>query len=75
MTHIEFALSGDINGNLELAVYNVAGELVATLAHEAAHAGYYNYTWDGSDVASSGIYFAVLRAGDRVTTMKLMLVK
>jgi hypothetical protein len=75
VTHIEFALNGDISGNLELSVYNVTGKLVTTLANEPAHAGYYNYTWDGSDVGSSGIYFAVLRVGDKVTTMKLMLVK
>ena len=75
ITHIEFALTGDISGHLQLAVYNVAGKLVSTLASEPAHAGYYNYTWDGSDAAASGIYFAVLRVGDSVTTMKLMLVK
>jgi len=75
VTHIEFALNGDISGNIELAIYNVAGKLVTTLASEPAHAGYYNYTWDGTDAASSGVYFAVLRVGDKITTMKLMLVK
>ena len=75
VAQIEFALTGVVSGNLQLSVYNVTGKLVTTLANQPAEAGYYNFSWDGTEVASSGVYFAVLRVGDKVTTLKLMLVK
>jgi hypothetical protein len=66
-------------GSVQLAVYNVRGELVRTLVSEARPAGRHEAVWDGSDNAgqpvSSGVYIARLVAGQVAMQRKLMLVK
>jgi hypothetical protein len=55
-------------GRVSLRVYNVRGELVATLKDEWLLPGAYEAAWDGSDrygrTVSSGAYFALI-ANDR----------
>ena len=64
---------------MSLKVYNVAGELVRTLANEARPAGPYTMTWDGRDSnganVASGVYFYRLVAGDFTQTRKMVLLK
>jgi len=65
--------------NVELAVYNVIGQKIATLARGEYAAGSYNVIWNGRDYAgnavSSGIYYYHLKVGDRTETLKMTLLK
>jgi hypothetical protein len=55
--------------DVELAVYNLAGQRVATLAQGNRAAGSYQLTWDGRDDAgralASGVYVYRLCAGGK----------
>jgi hypothetical protein len=55
-------------------VYNILGSEVATLVDENKPAGNYNVTFNAARL-SSGVYFYQLKAGNFVSTKKLMLVK
>jgi hypothetical protein len=57
-----------------LKVYNILGSEVATLVDENKPAGNYNVTFNAARL-SSGVYFYQLKAGNFVSTKKLMLVK
>ena len=61
-------------GNVSVQVYNLKGQVVATLASGYMNANTYTLTWDASET-SSGLYFVKAQAGRFVTTQKLMLVK
>ncbi|MEW6753111.1 MAG: FG-GAP-like repeat-containing protein [Candidatus Latescibacterota bacterium] len=68
---------------VELAVYNLAGQKVATLVQGEREAGGYTVTWDGRDTAGrplgSGVYLCQLRASGQargqVDTRKLLLLR
>ena len=59
---------------VELSIYNLLGQKVATLVSSKQSAGSYNVEWDGS-AFSSGVYFCRMEAGDFVKVIKLALVK
>jgi len=62
-------------GQVSVQVYNLMGQVVATLANEYMDANTYTtLTWNASNV-SSGIYFVKMIAGDYINTQRLMLVK
>ena len=61
-------------GEIKVEVYNLLGQVVATLASGYMEAGTYTLTWDASE-ASSGVYFVQVDAASFVITQKLMLVK
>lgn len=65
--------------HVKLVVYNVKGELVATLADQNMTAGHREITWDAKDsggrTATSGVYFYRLVAGDFVETKKMILLR
>lgn len=61
-------------GHVNLTVYNLLGQRVATLVDEDRQAGQYSETWDGSSIAS-GIYFVRLQSGDSSREMKMLLLK
>ncbi|NKB68889.1 MAG: T9SS type A sorting domain-containing protein [Candidatus Latescibacteria bacterium] len=64
---------------VELAVFNLAGQKVATLAEGVRTAGQYRLEWDGRDDGgrelASGVYLYRLQAGDQVETRKLLLLR
>ncbi|MBD3232359.1 MAG: T9SS type A sorting domain-containing protein [candidate division Zixibacteria bacterium] len=62
------------SGNVNLSVYNLSGQKVATLEDGHRNAGEHSATWDASNY-SSGIYFYKLTAGDRVITKRMTLLK
>lgn len=62
------------NGNVELNVYNMLGQRVATLVNEQMPAGSHEVVFDASGL-SSGIYFYRLTAGNTQLTRKMTLVK
>jgi len=77
-TVIRFALPQ--RDKVELFLYNLAGQQVATLVEGVREAGTYAVRWDGRDddgwELASGVYLYRLHAGDRrgVETRKLVLV-
>ena len=76
-TVIRFAVP--TSGEVELAVYNLAGQKVVHLVQGLREAGQYVLRWDGRNGAghelASGVYFYRLRAGDQVDTRKLLLLQ
>ena len=71
-TTIKFAVPKESNVNL--TIYNVLGELVTTLVNEQMKAGYYEYKFDASNLAS-GVYLFRIKAGDFLQTKKMILLK
>ncbi|MDP6586568.1 MAG: T9SS type A sorting domain-containing protein, partial [Anaerolineales bacterium] len=61
-------------GNVSVQVYNIMGQVVATLASGHMDAKTYTLTWDASNV-SSGMYFVKAEAAGSVMTQKLVLMK
>jgi hypothetical protein len=60
--------------HVELLVYNILGQKVATLSNQRYAAGFYTLQWDASDF-SSGIYIYQLRTENSVINRKMMLIK
>ncbi len=71
-TLIEFTLPN--TANVDLKVFNVLGQEVATLAHGVFAAGKYSTSFVAKDLAS-GVYIYRLTAGSNVDTRKMMLMK
>ena len=76
-TVIRFQLP--LNGDVRLAIYNTAGQLVRTLAQGEMAAGNHSMTWDGMDDfgsrVASGVYLYRLQAGTFVAQRKLVFTK
>ena len=66
-------------GEVNLAIYNLRGELVKQLVHEQKSPGAYSAVWDGRGrdgaAVASGMYLARFVAADVVMTQRLMLVQ
>jgi hypothetical protein len=71
-TRISYTLVA--SGNVSLKVYDISGQLVATLVDGYQEAGEYVATWEASRV-SSGVYFYRLEASDITLTRKMNLLK
>ena len=69
---INYALPSE--GRVELTVFNLLGQKVATLIDGHQEAGYHSITWDASH-NSSGIYFYKLNAGGHQFVKRMMLIK
>jgi hypothetical protein len=67
-------LTMPVSGEITVEVYNVLGQIVATLVSGYMDASTYTLTWDASN-ASSGVYFVQADAEGFTKTQKLMLVK
>jgi len=70
----------DKNDNVSLTVYNVMGEVVASLIKNSFHnAGTHSVKWNGRNnngaLVSSGVYLYRLTQGSNVSTKKMMLVR
>ena len=78
-TVIRFALP--VTADVDLAIFNLAGQRVATLAERVRQAGTYTVRWDGHDddgrALASGVYLYRLRTGDgqQIETRKLLLLR
>jgi parallel beta-helix repeat protein len=64
---------------VQIAIYDVAGRLVAVLVDEHRVPGSYVDVWDGHDrrgqPVASGVYFLRMKAGSFVNTRKLLMLK
>jgi glucose/arabinose dehydrogenase len=76
-TAIRFTLPSP--GIVELAIYNLAGQKVATLVEGVRQAGVYTVYWDGRDVQqhelASGLYVYRLRVKEKTEIRKLLLLR
>jgi alkaline phosphatase D len=63
-----------MTNNVELSVYNLLGQKVATLVSEKQMAGRYSVEWNASDFAT-GIYYYMIKAGIFVQVKKMILIK
>jgi hypothetical protein len=59
---------------VELSVYNMLGQRVATLVNTTQSAGWHKATFDASEF-TSGVYIYRIQAGEFMSTKKLMLMK
>jgi hypothetical protein len=78
ITTIAFGVP-DGGAEIDLAVFNVAGERVATLVRGVVPGGRRSATWNGTDShgapVASGIYFVKLVAGETSLARKVVLLK
>ncbi len=76
-TTISYDLPDD--GFVELSVYNMRGEKVATLMQGNQEAGSYRMNWDGTsqsgDMVASGIYFLRIASGSYSRTSKIVFIR
>ncbi|HEY3294000.1 MAG TPA: fibronectin type III domain-containing protein [bacterium] len=72
VTTLRFDLSA--MRHVRLAIYNMLGQQVAVLMDGMMPAGAHELTWNAGEY-SSGLYFAVLEAGEVRQTQKLILLK
>jgi len=61
-------------GNVNVTVYNLMGQGVATLAEGYMQPGVYHLNWDASQEVS-GMYLVRAEAGGFISTQKLLLIK
>ena len=72
ITNIKFQIKKP--GLVTLKVYDILGREVTTIINKELEAGYYNYQWNASMLAS-GIYFYRITAGDYIEVKKMILMK
>jgi len=76
-TQIAFSLNKQ--SRVQIAIYNIRGQLVRTLVDEQRDANNYTVTWNGMDdnrkPVSSGIYFYKMKAEKYTATKKMILMK
>jgi len=68
--HYELQFTNDV----DLSIYNLLGEKIATLVSENQKAGYHQVEWDASNFAS-GVYYYSLKAGEFRDVKKMVLIK
>jgi len=61
-------------GHIELAVFNAAGQQIATLVDGYREAGQHQVTWDASDLPT-GVYLVALDAASSHAVQKVLLLK
>ena len=62
------------SGLVKVSVYNLVGEEVSVLVNEIADAGYYEVTFNATNLPS-GTYFYKLQTGNTVQLKKMLLMK
>ena len=63
-----------VNIKVELSIYNILGQKVATLVDAHQKTGYHQVEWDASGLAS-GLYYYRIEAGTFVQTRKMVYLK
>ena len=71
-TNIKFAVPE--NSNVKITIYNAVGKEVAVLVNDQFTPGYYNYSWNASNLAS-GVYFYEMITDNFRQVSKMMLMK
>ncbi len=63
-----------ITNYVDLNIYNLLGQKVATLVSERQNAGHHQIEWEAGDL-SSGVYYYMITAGEFQDVKKMLLVK
>ena len=67
------------NAQIRMEIFNILGQRVITLVDSRQQAGRYQVVWNGKNQSgnrvASGVYILRLQAGNRVKTMKMVLLK
>lgn len=71
-TTIKFSIAKDSKVNL--SVYNSSGQTVAELVNADLRSGFHTINFNGSKL-TSGVYYTVLKANDKVMTSKMIMLK
>jgi hypothetical protein len=78
-THTTISLTLPRSGNVSLAVYDLTGRKVASLAHGPLRRGTHRFTWDGAAYdagrVSPGIYLISLECNGRSQAYKVVLTR
>ncbi|MBU0559278.1 MAG: T9SS type A sorting domain-containing protein [Bacteroidetes bacterium] len=79
-TFINYSIPPEFSGEfVELNIYSITGELIATLVNEELVAGNYKTLWNGTNSegksVSSGVYIYQLKAGAHFVSGKMNLVR
>jgi hypothetical protein len=79
-TLIKFSVPSNKSNNLvELTIYNIQGKVVKRLVNDKLQTGNYITRWEGINdkniKVTSGVYFCRGRIGDKIVTMKMLLLK
>jgi len=76
-TRISFGLTEE--AEVSLKIYNIRGQLVATLLREKKPAGFHTVSWNGTnqsgEAVASGLYLYRLSVGEKSFTKKMSLLK
>lgn len=72
VTKISYKLNAE--GFVSLKVYNLVGQVVATLVNETKEAGVYSVTFDGSQL-TTGIYLYKLQVNGFTSVKRMTLIK
>jgi hypothetical protein len=72
VTMIDYQLP--MTSHVELNVFNLLGQKIATLVNERLQAGYHQMAWEASGFAS-GVYYYQLIAGDYREVRKMILLR
>jgi hypothetical protein len=68
-----------VRSNVEITIFNILGQKVATIINDVHDAGTHRATWNGKDsfgkTVASGIYFYQMNAGSFEQVKKMMLMK
>ncbi len=72
ITEINYSIPKDVK--VTIKIYDILGREVKILVDEFKPAGYYNVTFDASDL-SSGVYFYKIEAGDFTNIKKMAVIK
>lgn len=78
-TTIQLRVNTELNGPLEIRIYNILGQLVRTLQVQVKGKGVYSVVWDGLGdhgvCLSSGVYFYAVEMKNTVLVGKMNLLK
>jgi len=74
--NVPFAMP--VDNKVNIAIFNIKGQKIITLADKEYQAGFHNLTWNSNSkegFASSGIYFVVMKSSEFIDTQKILLIK
>jgi hypothetical protein len=67
------------SANIQISIYNTAGQRVKVLANQQYNPGHYSLQWNGTNESGSvvpgGIYLMIVRAGDKSQSLKISFIK
>gem|GEM_PF-6878504 len=71
---VNFQYGLPASSRVRISVHDVQGREVATLINEMKEAGRYSISWSAETIGS-GVYFCRLQAGDKISVVKMTLIR